>query len=82
MCGKRARPGAELHAFAWWIAREYFGNLVDYGFTAGMEDDLDEIASGREEALPWLSRFYFGTSGPLPEPKMERTGDWQWRAMD
>jgi DNA topoisomerase I len=29
-----------------------------------MEDDLDEIAAGREEALPWLTRFYFGTSGP------------------
>ena len=51
------------------LLERYFGNLVDYGFTAGMEDDLDEIASGREEALPWLSRFYFGTSGPLPEPK-------------
>jgi DNA topoisomerase I len=50
------------------LLERYFGNLVDYGFTAGMEDDLDEIASGREEALPWLSRFYFGTSGPTPEP--------------
>ena len=34
--------------------------LVDYGFTASMEDDLDEIASGSEEAVPWLERFYFG----------------------
>jgi DNA topoisomerase I len=50
------------------LLERYFGNLVDYGFTAGMEDDLDEIASGREEALPWLTRFYFGTSGPTPEP--------------
>jgi DNA topoisomerase-1 len=48
------------------LLERYFGNLVDYAFTAGMEDDLDEIASGREEALPWLSRFYFGTTGPLP----------------
>ena len=29
-----------------------------------MEDDLDEIAAGREEALPWLTRFYFGTAVP------------------
>ena len=50
------------------LLERYFGNLVDYGFTAGMEDDLDEIASGREEALPWLSRFYFGTSGPPSGP--------------
>jgi DNA topoisomerase-1 len=42
------------------LLERYFGDLVDYGFTAAMEDDLDEIASGREEALPWLTRFYFG----------------------
>ena len=42
------------------LLERYFGDLVDYGFTASMEDDLDEIASGREESLPWLSRFYFG----------------------
>jgi DNA topoisomerase-1 len=46
------------------LLERYFGNLVDYGFTASMEDDLDGIASGSEEALPWLSRFYFGTSSP------------------
>src|SRR5580692_8558628 len=44
------------------LLERYFGNLVDYGFTASMEDDLDEIASGREESLPWLTRFYFGSS--------------------
>ncbi|MGH9099440.1 MAG: type I DNA topoisomerase, partial [Acidimicrobiales bacterium] len=42
------------------LLERYFPELVDYGFTAAMEDDLDEIASGREEALPWLTRFYFG----------------------
>jgi DNA topoisomerase I len=50
------------------LLERYFSNLVDYGFTASMENDLDEIAEGREEALPWLSRFYFGTAGPIPEP--------------
>jgi DNA topoisomerase-1 len=51
------------------LLERYFGNLVDYGFTASMEDDLDEIASGREESLPWLSRFYFGSSSPgVAEP--------------
>ena len=29
-----------------------------------MEDDLDDIASGTEEALPWLTRFYFGSDAP------------------
>jgi DNA topoisomerase-1 len=46
------------------LLERYFAELVDYGFTASMEDDLDEIASGREESLPWLSRFYFGSSTP------------------
>jgi DNA topoisomerase-1 len=45
------------------LLERYFANLVDYGFTASMENDLDEIADGREEALPWLSRFYFGEPG-------------------
>ncbi len=36
------------------LLERYFGYLVDYGFTASMEDDLDEIAAGREEAAPWL----------------------------
>ncbi len=42
------------------LLEDYFANLVDYGFTASMEDDLDEIAEGREEQVPWLERFYFG----------------------
>ena len=42
------------------LLEEHFPPLVDYGFTASMEDDLDEIASGSEEAVPWLERFYFG----------------------
>ena len=46
------------------LLERYFGDLVDYGFTASMEDDLDEIAAGREEALPWLTRFYFGDAEP------------------
>ena len=29
-------------------------------FTAGMEDDLDEIANGAAGAVPWLRHFYFG----------------------
>ena len=42
------------------LLERHFGDLVDYGFTAAMEDDLDRIAEGREEVLPWLTRFYFG----------------------
>ena len=50
------------------LLEQYFGNLVDYGFTAAMEDDLDEIAAGDEEALPWLTRFYFGDGRAATAP--------------
>ncbi|MGH9208256.1 MAG: type I DNA topoisomerase, partial [Acidimicrobiales bacterium] len=50
------------------LLERYFTDLVDYGFTASMEDDLDAIASGDEEVLPWLTRFYFGTDGGMTPP--------------
>jgi DNA topoisomerase-1 len=50
-----------------WIAfsvvrllEEYFADLVQYDFTAGMEDDLDRIAGGEEDRVEWLTGFYFG----------------------
>jgi DNA topoisomerase-1 len=46
------------------LLESYFGDLVDYAFTARMEDDLDGIATGTEEAQPWLSKFYFGNGQP------------------
>ena len=42
------------------LLEQHFGRLVDYDFTARMEDDLDRIASGDEQRNEWLSRFYFG----------------------
>ena len=44
------------------LLEEHFDRLVDYDFTARMEDDLDRIASGEEERDRWLTRFYFGGS--------------------
>lgn len=41
----------------------HFGRLVDYRFTASMEEDLDEIASGSAERVAWLQRFYYGSEG-------------------
>ena len=34
--------------------------LVDYQFTAQMEDDLDAISRGEQKSVDYLSRFYFG----------------------
>jgi DNA topoisomerase-1 len=45
------------------LMERHFGQLVDYEFTAHMEDVLDEIARGEAERVPWLRRFYFGAEG-------------------
>jgi DNA topoisomerase-1 len=45
------------------LLEKHFPNLVDYEFTAEMETDLDRIAGGEEESVPWLSAFYFGDDG-------------------
>ncbi|MER5574090.1 type I DNA topoisomerase [Streptomyces massasporeus] len=42
------------------LLEKHFGRLVDYDFTAKMEDDLDRIARGEAQSVPWLKRFYFG----------------------
>ena len=49
------------------LLEQHFPNLVDYAFTARMEDDLDGIASGNRESIPWLSRFYFGPAEGAPD---------------
>jgi DNA topoisomerase-1 len=53
-----------------WIAftvtrflEENFGDLVDYEFTAKMEEDLDRIALGELDRSSWLQNFYFADSG-------------------
>ncbi len=42
------------------LLERHFGQLVDYDFTARLEDDLDRIAGGNEDRVEWLRRFYFG----------------------
>jgi DNA topoisomerase-1 len=50
------------------LLEQHFGQLVDYDFTARMEDDLDRIAAGDEQRVEWLGRFYFGNGeGGLQE---------------
>lgn len=41
--------------------------LVDYGFTARMEDELDEIALGKKDRLATLQSFYDGENGIKPQ---------------
>jgi DNA topoisomerase-1 len=49
------------------LLEQHFGRLVDYGFTAAMEDELDEIASGNEHRTNWLNNFYFGGDHGVPD---------------
>jgi DNA topoisomerase I len=63
------------------LLEQSFPNLVDYAFTARMEDDLDAIASGDEERVPWLSRFYLGDEG-LKATIEKRLGEIDARAVN
>ena len=42
------------------LLEAYFSRLVDYDFTASVENDLDDIANGERSRVDWLRRFYFG----------------------
>ena len=54
------------------LLERHFGQLVDYEFTAHMEDVLDEIARGEAERVPWLRRFYFGADdGDSADPGLK-----------
>ena len=42
------------------LMKQNFGSLVDYEFTAGLDEDLDSIARGEQDKIKWLHRFYWG----------------------
>ncbi len=48
------------------LLEQHFSRLVDYDFTAAMEDELDEIATGHEQRTNWLHNFYFGGEHGVP----------------
>jgi DNA topoisomerase-1 len=52
----------------------YFPRLVDYSFTATMEDELDEIAGGDAASTTFLSTFYFGNGIGGDEGSVARSG--------
>ena len=49
------------------LLEENFDRLVDYDFTAGMEEDLDAIAAGSKDRVAWLTAFYFGDAATQAE---------------
>ena len=58
------------------LLEKHFGRLVDYDFTAKMEDDLDRIARGEARAVPWLKAFYFGEGDDRGTASGTGNGDW------
>ncbi|WP_166866464.1 type I DNA topoisomerase [Salinibacterium sp. ZJ70] len=73
-----------------WIAfsvvrllEEHFSDLVQYRFTAEMEDDLDKIANGEADRVDWLTKFYFGGGDhPGLREVVENLGDIDARAVN
>ena len=57
------------------LLEEHFPRLVDYDFTASMEEDLDRIANGDEQRVAWLHRFYFGDEAASSEGLKELVDD-------
>jgi len=73
-----------------WIAfsvvrllEDHFSELVEYDFTAEMEDDLDKIANGEADRVDWLNQFYFG-GGEHPGLReiVDNLGDIDARAVN
>src|SRR5262245_7364986 len=65
-----------------WIAfsvvqllEQHLASLVDYQFTAKMEDDLDAISRGEQGCVDYLTAFYFGNGMPGLKPQLEHKGE-------
>ncbi|UQU64610.1 type I DNA topoisomerase [Couchioplanes caeruleus] len=56
------------------LMEKHYPRLVDYNFTAAMENDLDGIAGGDHASLDFLSAFYFGSQNADPEDSIAQAG--------
>ena len=63
------------------LLEQHMPALVDLAFTARMEDELDAIARGEQEALPYLQGFYFGAEGE-EEPGLKELIGSGWEGID
>ncbi len=64
------------------LLEQHFTHLVDYDFTARMEEDLDVIARGEGESEKWLHDFYFGDNGLAELISEERVAQIDPRAIN
>ena len=54
------------------LMEKHFDNLVDYEFTARIEEDLDSIARNERQKQDWLQHFYFGDASGTGLPGLKR----------
>ncbi|WP_423494161.1 type I DNA topoisomerase [Microbacterium esteraromaticum] len=47
------------------LLEQHFADLIDYDFTAALEDDLDAIARGEQNRVEWLRSFYYGSDSQV-----------------
>lgn len=73
------------------LLEDNLGNLVDYDFTASMEQGLDLIATGEKNRVAWLRSFYLGEGEDAPQvaedghglrEEVESLGDIDARAVN
>jgi len=57
------------------LLEKHLEELVDFGFTAQMEDDLDAISRGEQQQLDYLRRFYFGNGAPGLKAHLDKKSD-------
>ncbi len=59
------------------LLKDHFTTLIDFKFTAIVEEELDEIAMGTRDRDKWLHEFYFGNGQELPglKPLVEHNKD-------
>ncbi len=57
------------------LLEQYFTNLVDYKFTAKLEEDLDQISNGKVSELDYLKKFYYGAGYPGLLELVESSGE-------
>ncbi|RIK79275.1 MAG: type I DNA topoisomerase [Planctomycetota bacterium] len=57
------------------LLEEHLGALVDYQFTAQMEDDLDAISRGEQDNVNYLEKLYFGDGRPGLKKQLEHKID-------
>ncbi|MEU8425305.1 type I DNA topoisomerase [Micromonospora sp. NPDC048835] len=56
------------------LMERHYPRLIDYDFTASMENELDEIAGGDHAAVDFLTAFYFGSSNGAGDQDIARSG--------